>query len=255
MTFRFYCCFSQLSEMIRFMVVQTLSKEDIDRLNVSKLFIEFHNASLLPYDVFMNVSIEINFYKFKKKIKFLRLLKKGFNVILENLSDLESEFHFVKSNISLYAARAVCDGVITFHELACEMKHGAYYPLFFLCMQNMHKIKSQDWLRQQLEKSKINLIDMLPSKLKKQLLVFNDNNEYILFRFCFKDGDRSKERLIQILEDRELGFLYPMLKIETALLEKIQNNCTSDELKEWICVNLNSELTNSIDFIQSLVTW
>jgi hypothetical protein len=41
--------------MIRFMVVQTLSKEDIDRLNVSKLFIEFHSASLLPYDVFINV--------------------------------------------------------------------------------------------------------------------------------------------------------------------------------------------------------
>jgi hypothetical protein len=31
-------------------------------------------------------------------------------------------------------------------------------------MQNMHKIKSQEWLRQQLEKSKVNLVDMLPSK-------------------------------------------------------------------------------------------
>ena len=146
--------------MIRFMVVQTLSKEDIDRLNVSKLFIEFHNASLLPYDVFINVTLTFLFWFFKFSLSF----KKGFNVILENLSDLETEYHFVKSNISLYAARAVCDGVITFHDLAQEMKYGAYYPLFFLCMQNMHKIKSQEWLRQQLEKSKVNLVDMLPSK-------------------------------------------------------------------------------------------
>jgi len=92
-------------------------------------------------------------------------------VILENLSDLETEYHFVKSNISLYAARAVCDGVITFHDLAQEMKYGAYYPLFFLCMQNMHKIKSQEWLRQQLEKSKVNLVDMLPSKSIFLLLI------------------------------------------------------------------------------------
>jgi hypothetical protein len=47
--------------MIRFMVVQTLSKEDIDRLNVSKLFIEFHNASFLPYDVFINVTLTLTF--------------------------------------------------------------------------------------------------------------------------------------------------------------------------------------------------
>jgi|LakMenEpi03Aug12_release.lakeMendotaPanAssembly.Ray.scaffolds.fasta_scaffold116923_4 hypothetical protein len=51
--------------MIRFMVVQTLSKEDIDRLNVSKLFIEFHNASLLPYDVFINVTLTFLFWFFK----------------------------------------------------------------------------------------------------------------------------------------------------------------------------------------------
>jgi hypothetical protein len=46
-----------------------------------------------------------------------------------------------------------------------------------------------------------------------------------------------------------------MLKIETALLDKIQNNIKNDELKDWIDNNLSSELTNSVDFIQSVVTW
>ena len=44
---------------------QLNSKEDIDRLNVSKLFIEFHNASLLPYDVFINVTLTFLFWFFK----------------------------------------------------------------------------------------------------------------------------------------------------------------------------------------------
>ena len=70
-----------------------------------------------------------------------------------------------------------------------------------------------------------------------------------------KGGDRSKERLIQILEDRELGFLYPMLKIETLLLEKINNNISIDELKAWIEQTISKDLLNSTDFIQSLVTW
>jgi hypothetical protein len=58
-----------------------------------------------------------------------------------------------------------------------------------------------------------------------------------------------------VLEDRELGFLYPMLKVETVLLEKIYNNISTEELKEWINQSVSIELTNSVDFIQSLVTW
>jgi translation initiation factor 4G len=154
----------------------------------------------------------------------------GFKLILQNLSNLESEYHFVKSNISLYAARAVCDQIISLSDLAQLMKYGAYYPLFFLCMQNMHKLKTPEWLRNQLEKSKINLVDMLPA------------------------GDRNKDRLIQILEDRELSFVYPMLKIESTLFEKIQSNLSSKELKEWIESHVDADIRMSIGFIQSLVS-
>ena len=77
-----------------------------------------------------------------------------------------------------------------------------------------------------------------------------------LFVLILKGGDRHKDRLIQILEDRELSFVYPMLKIESTLLEKIQSNSlSSDELKEWIEANVSTNVTNSTDFIHSLVTW
>ena len=46
-----------------------------------------------------------------------------------------------------------------------------------------------------------------------------------------------------------------MLKVEIVLLEKMYSNISTNELKEWIGQNLGTELTNSVDFIQSLVTW
>jgi len=168
---------------------------------------------------------------------------------------LESQHHLVKSHLSLFVARAVCDQIITFNDLANLMKYGAYYPLFFLCMQSMHKLKSQKWLRDQLELSKILLLDMLPSEFfinEHKIDPFKLTN----FSSLRLDGDRNKERLAQILEDRALSFVYPMLKLEPCLYEQIQSNHVScAQLKEWIDANISSEIQNTISFIQSLITW
>jgi translation initiation factor 4G len=60
---------------------------------------------------------------------------------------------------------------------------------------------------------------------------------------------------VQILEDRELEFVYPMLKIESLIFEKIQSNLSANELNEWIEKTVSPDIRNSNDFIQSLVTW
>lgn len=58
------------------------------------------------------------------------------------------------------------------------------------------------------------------------------------------------------MEDRELEFVYPMLKIESLLFEQIHtNSLTNQELSEWIETTVTSDIRNSNDFIQSLVTW
>ena len=209
----------QTSELIYLVIVNTLSKSDMDRLNASKLFIELNTLSIFntnnnKNDLFMN----------------------GFKLILHNLSHLECEYNLVKSNISLFAARAVCDQIIGFSDLAQLMKNGQYYPLFFLCMQNMDKLKGEEnkeWLRSQLEKSRVNLIEMLP---------LND--------------DRSKERLVQVLEDRELLFVQPMLKLESALFEKIfVEGVEEAELKKWLDSHVSgSGVRGSSAFVHSLVT-
>lgn len=205
-----------MSEAIRIVITYSLTKDDINRLKISQLFIRLHNLETESGLHFMSSEIFIN----------------GLKTILQNLQNLESEYHCVKSNISMFAARAVCDQILTLDDLGSMMRHGNHYPLFFLCMQNMHKLETKDWLRSQLEKSKINLIEMLPS------------------------SDRYKDRLIQILEDRELSFVYPMLKIESALLERIQSNTLdNNDLKKWIEANVSISVTHSNDFIHSLVTW
>lgn len=215
----------QISELVYLIIVHTLSKTDTDRLNTSKLFIEFNKIGSSSWSI--PATLNVN----NSLLLTSEIFINGFKLVLQNLNNLESEYHFVKSNISLYAARAVCDQIITFNDLSLLMKYGAYYPLFFLCMQNMHKLKTPEWLRSHLERSKINLIDMLP------------NNE------------RNKERLIQILEDRELSFVYPMLKIESILFENIFiENFDSNKLRQWILDNVESGIRNSSDFIQSLIT-
>jgi len=225
----------QLSEAISLIIIHSFNnKTDLDRLNLSKLFIKLNSiklnssnnwpmsttltASTMTQSTSSSITAEI----------FMNALKQ----ILNNLAELESQHHLVKSHLSLFVARAVCDQIITFNDLANLMKYGAFYPLFFLCMQSMHKLKSQKWLRDQLEWSKILLLDMLPN------------------------GDRNKERLAQILEDRALSFVHPMLKLEPRLYEQIQSNQAScAQLKEWIDANVSSEIQNTISFIQSLVTW
>ena len=200
----------QSSECVRLLIVNSLSKSEHERTTTSRLLAELHRA---------------------ERCVGGEALMGALRSLLQSLSVLESEHHCVKSTLSVYGARAVCDQIVGLAELASLMRHGAHYPLFFLCMQNMHKLRSPEWLRGQLERSKINLVEMLPS------------------------GDRTKDRLIQILEDRELAFVYPMLKIEASLFDKIHSSLSNDELRLWIEENVPPDTRASNDFIQSLVAW
>jgi hypothetical protein len=170
----------QMSESIRIIIAFSLSKSDFDRYNISKLFAEFFkieglttetkSSSIISTEIFLN----------------------SFKVILNNLVNLESEFHLVKSYVSLYAARSIFDNIISFGDLANLLKNGSYYPLFFLCMQNLRKLKSPEWLRVQLEKYRINLIEMLPGKVKFNI----KRNYYFLNKFLpFKLVIKTKKDL------------------------------------------------------------
>lgn len=55
-------------------------------------------------------------------------------------------------------------------ELRCQffvlepLENGLYYPLFLLCLQQLHKLKGKQWLSTSFNESKVNLLLMLPGK-------------------------------------------------------------------------------------------
>ena len=68
--------------------------------------------------------------------------------------------------------------MVTLAELAEPLENGAYYPLFLLCMQQLRKLKDNEWLMALYNESKVNMMKMLP------------------------EIDQNKERMMEILEDK-----------------------------------------------------
>jgi hypothetical protein len=231
----------KLSDSICYLIEYSLSKTDFERSNVSRLFTQLYSSILNKINNSNDISSTITTPNLinnittnqrQPQLNSADIFINGFKMLLQQITRLEVEYkNNVKSRISEFIAKAICDQIFSLNDLTNLMKNGNYYPLYFLCMQNIHKIKSPEWLRGQLEKYKINLVDMLAT------------------------GDKSKERLIQILEDRELSFVYPMLKIESSLFYQIFNDELSNEkLNQWILLNVDENITSSGYFIQSLVT-
>lgn len=147
------------------------------------------------------------------------------------MEDMETYIPRVKSNVAAFMSGAIANNVMTVREASEPLEGGQHYPLFLLCLQHLHKTKGNVWLTEAFNESKINLIQMLP------------------------ENDRNKERLADILEDRALGFLYPMLRIESDLWKHlIQSDCTPTSLYRWLKDNVEPSLQNSCNFIKVLFT-
>jgi len=133
--------------------------------------------------------------------------------------------------VAAFMSSAIGEQVISLKEASEPLDGGQHYPLFMLCLQHLHKTKGNVWLFDAFIESKINLIQMLP------------------------ENDRNKERLADILDDRTLGFLYPMLRIESDLWKQlVQEDCTPTSLYRWLKDNVDSSLQNSPEFIRVLFT-
>ncbi|OTF76968.1 dihydrolipoyllysine-residue succinyltransferase, mitochondrial-like, partial [Euroglyphus maynei] len=152
---------------------------------------------------------------------FLSSLKNLFSKI----NELEVETPRARSYVAAYIANAITENVITLKEIGDLLDGGQHYPLFPLILQNLHKAKDQTWLFEIFTESKINLMQMVP------------------------EPDRNKERMADILEDRNLTFLYPMLRIESDITKQITSDCSPSSLYRWLKDNVNTTLQNSTEFI------
>lgn len=154
----------------------------------------------------------------------------AFQMLLDQMSSMEAEVPLIRSYLAKFAALGLTEGVITLAELADPMKNGAYYPLFLLCLQQTHKIKDKDWLVATYTNSKINLQKMLP------------------------EIDQTKERMMEILEDRGLSFMFPLLRVQSELGRQIQVEPNATALYKWIKDKVDPNLHYTKGFINVLTT-
>ncbi|GAB1609027.1 eukaryotic translation initiation factor 4 gamma 2, partial [Argonauta hians] len=158
------------------------------------------------------------------------LFMEAYRNVLDKLQELETDVPLIKSYVASYTARAIGGGVISLCDLADVLDKGAHYPLFLISLQQMHKQKDKEWLVNVFNESKINLQDMLP------------------------EIDQSKEKMMEILEDRGLSFLFPLLRIQSELWKQIQTDPSATAIFKWIKDKVQNDLHQSSGFINILTT-
>jgi len=66
--------------------------------------------------------------------------------------------------------------------------------------------------------------------------------------------DRTKDRLSEILEDRGLTFLFPLLRIQSELWKQLQADPNPTQFYKWIKENLDPLHHTNAGFINALMT-
>lgn len=154
----------------------------------------------------------------------------SFKMVADQMSDLETETPLIKSHVARFGAQALAWEVVSLAELAEPFYRGTHYPLFLLCLQAAHRIKDKPWLVSIFNQSKINLQDMLP------------------------EIDQRKERMLEILEDRGLSFIFPLIRVQSELGRAIAAEPTAGAIFKWIKERVDTSLFTEPKFINILVT-
>lgn len=153
----------------------------------------------------------------------------AYRALLARMGALEADVPKIKSIIAGNMAHTVGSGIITLQEAFKLSERSHLHPLFLLCLQQLNTRHGEQWLLEQYENSGIDLMRALP------------------------ECDRNKERLCEILKDRQLSFLQPLLRIESELQALIGESggqeLTPAVLYRWIKDNVDVKLQQSTAFI------
>jgi translation initiation factor 4G len=197
-----------MPDLVSYSMLQTLPKTEMDRSTVSKLIASLKDESIITAEHYVE----------------------GFTRVLDKMEALTNDIPLVKSHVARFAADAVINNIVTLVELAAPMENGAHYPLFLLCLQQLKKLKDEEWLTKLFNESKMDLQKMLP------------------------EPDQNKERMMVILEDRSLSFLFPLLHLQTELWQRIQTEPSATDLYKWVRDKVDLKLQKTPGFIVILVT-
>ncbi|XP_026283056.1 eukaryotic translation initiation factor 4 gamma 2 isoform X1 [Frankliniella occidentalis] len=166
----------------------------------------------------------------KENLMTLHQFHDSVKEVVSQMSDKEQEIPKIFSHVANYAARSIILELMTLSDVAELTEGGSYYPLFMLTLQILNKEMGKAEITKLFNDSKINLMSTLP------------------------DVDRTKERMSEILEERGLTFLFPLLRIQSALWKQIQADPVPTQFYKWIKETLDPAHQTDSGFINALMT-
>lgn len=176
-----------------------------------------------------------------KTIEFLQVLRKeaklsnsavleSFKSVVNGISEKEKTIPKITTIIASLLARAVSVNLCKLTDVSSYTDNGQHYPLFLLVLQHLHKQLGKPVLQEMFNKSKVNLMTSLP------------------------ECDRNKERMAEILEDRNLSFLYPLLRVQSELWKQILLDDNPQHFYKWIKENVEAICYTDPGFITAVMT-
>ncbi|KAJ3594001.1 hypothetical protein NHX12_006333 [Muraenolepis orangiensis] len=157
-------------------------------------------------------------------------LIQAFLSVFDQCPNIEDQIPKVKSYLAQFCARAIIADLVGIAELASPLENGNHFPLFLLCLQQVAKRKDPDWLADMVLQSKVNMSKMLP------------------------ECDQNKERMLEVLDGRGLGFLFPLMKLEKELLNQLKKDSSPQCIYKWIRDNISLKLHTDPGFVNILIT-
>lgn len=150
--------------------------------------------------------------------------------VINGMSEREKTIPKVTTHVASLLARSMTKKICKLNDIASFTSNGQHYPLLLLVLQQLHKSIGEDQLVEVFNANKVNLMTSLP------------------------ECDRTKERLAEILDDRKLSFLQPLLRIESELWRQIKEDPQPQTFYKWIKDNVDQIRYTDPGFITALMT-
>ncbi|XP_058837683.1 eukaryotic translation initiation factor 4 gamma 2 [Topomyia yanbarensis] len=176
-----------------------------------------------------------------KIIEFLQRLRKqnkisngatleSFKALVNSMNEKEKTIPKITTIVASLLSRAVPVKLCKLSDISNYTDNGQQYPLFLLVLQQLHKQLGKSKLQEMFQQSKVNLMSSLP------------------------ESDRTKDRMAEILEDRNLSFLYPLLRVQAELWKQIQADSNPQQFYKWIKENVETSCYTDPGFITAVMT-
>ena len=210
-------------------------------------FLELRVPEKCMKDVCINIVLDVlekaDEQYLDRVLNFFQVLRKQANLksnvfleIFKQVVKKMNEREALNPRITTFVANLLAKATIgdahllKLNDIANYTDNGQHYPLFLLVLQQLHKTIGKEQLEEKFRASKVDLINCLP------------------------EADRNKTRLAEILDDRSLTFLYPLLKVQAEMSKQLTADPDPNNFYKWIKSNVDAKHYKEEGFINALMT-